>query len=807
MRIPRILTFGSGILLLLCLPRSTWASDGVAAFSHAEADILWVIIASALVLFMQAGFLMLETGMVRAKNTINVAFKNLFDFFIGVVAFFALGYGIMFGTSYMGWIGTDYFFLEGMKEPSKFAFFLFQATFLGTAATIASGAVAERMRFTAYIFISIFASVWIYPVFGHWAWGGGWLSEIGFIDFAGSTVVHSTGGWIALAAIIMLGPRQDKFDENGKPRKITGHNLPAAALGTFILMFGWLGFNGGSTLAYTDSIPLILVNTTVAAAGGALSAMVVSWIRFRAPAVEDGINGILGGLVAVTAGCHMLSPAMALFVGIIAGIIAALFVSLLESFFRLDDVVGAFTVHSVCGVWGTIALALVGNVSSFATSASGEPISRLQQLGIQFLGVGSNILWAFGLALIFFWIIKRITPLRVTAEEESNGLNFSEHNARTNWFELMRSMDSMARGEGDLSTKLEVEPATAEGAIAEVFNRIQERMYGLISQIHTSVDQMELAAADMNDVSVDINSTVEEQSAQLEEIHALMELISKAVQDVAAFTEKQNHLSTQVEAMIGRTVDSASILHDRIDQATDRAGSGRKLAAEGQTVVGELAQGMQGIEFGAGKVLNIVQTLQKISEQLSFLSINASIEAARSGHDGQGFAVVAGEINNLAEFTAARTKEAQTHISEMQQWVRAGSGGLVKTRGAFETISQEVANIDEELKQIRRISEEQNEQGKRIPELMSELDEMAGSIEVNVKSRSKEIGEIYESISELNESLTAMNKRTEKLSDTGTSLHDNALGLQKLTARFRLDRFTGTHTTLPGPSQALPGQA
>ncbi|MEQ8351206.1 MAG: ammonium transporter [Leptospiraceae bacterium] len=787
-------------VILLIIPSGLFASDGVAAFSHAEADILWVIIASALVLFMQAGFLMLETGMVRAKNTINVAFKNLFDFFIGVVAFFALGYGIMFGSSYLGWIGTDNFFLAQVKEPSKFAFFLFQATFLGTAATIASGAVAERMRFSAYILISLFASIWIYPVFGHWAWGGGWLSEMGFIDFAGSTVVHSTGGWIALAAIIMLGPRQDKFDESGKPRKITGHNLPAAALGTFILMFGWLGFNGGSTLAYTDAIPLILVNTTIAAAGGALSAMVVSWIRFRAPAVEDGINGVLGGLVAITAGCHMMSPAMALLVGGIAGIIASLFVILLENFFRLDDVVGAFTVHSVCGVWGTLALALVGNTSSFATT-NGEPISRLEQMGIQLIGVGSNTLWAFGLALIFFWTIKRFTPLRVTAKEESDGLNFSEHNARTNWFELMRSMDSMARGEGDLSTKLEVEPATAEGAIAEVFNRIQERMYGLIAQIHTSVDQMEMAASDMTEVSVDINSTVEEQSAQLEEINALMELISKAVKDVAEFTEKQNHLSTQVEAMIGRTVDSASRLHSRIDQATERAGNGRNLASEGQKVLGELSHGMQGIEQGAGQVMNIVKTLQKISEQLSFLSINASIEAARSGHDGMGFAVVAGEINNLAEFTAARTKEAQSHISEMQRWVTTGSAGIDRTRNSFRTIAEEVANIDEELKQIRSISEDQNEQGKRIPELMSELDTMAESIEENVKSRSKEIGEIYESISELNDSLTDMNRRTEKLQDTGSSLHENALGLQKLTARFRLDRF-GSH-----PTQALPGQA
>ena len=784
-------------IALLGFPSSLLASEGVAAFSHAEADILWVIIAAALVLFMQAGFLMLETGMVRAKNTINVAFKNLFDFFIGVIAFFALGYGIMFGSSYMGWIGTDAFLLEGVTEPATFAFFLFQATFLGTAATIASGAVAERMRFSAYILISLFASLWIYPVFGHWAWGGGWLSQAGFIDFAGSTVVHSTGGWIALAAIILLGARQDKFDENGKPRKITGHNLPAAALGTFILMFGWLGFNGGSTLAYTSEIPLILVNTTIAAAGGALSAMIVSWLRFGAPAVEDGINGVLGGLVAITAGCHMVSPSMALFVGVVAGVIAALFVIVLEHTFRLDDVVGAFTVHSVCGVWGTVALALVGNPESFA-KVDGTTLSRMEQILIQLTGVGVNAAWAFGLALLFFWTIKRITPLRVTEEEETNGLNFSEHNARTNWFQLMRSMDSMAKGEGDLTTQLEVEPATPEGAIAEVFNRIQQRMYALISRINSSVDQMEEASSDMSQVSVDINSTVEEQSAQLEEIHALMELIRKAVEDVVTFTEKQNQLSGQVESLIGRTVDSASRLHGRIDQATQRAGNGRKLATEGQQVLGNLANGIQGIEKGAGQVLNIVQTLQKISEKLSLLSINASIEAARSGEEGLGFAVVAGEINNLADFTAARTKEAQTHISEMQKWVKEGRSGIDRTGQSFHTIVEEVANIDEELKQIRKISEDQNEQGKRIPLLMSELDEMAESIESNLKSRSKEIGEIYESISELTDSLTEMNRRTERLHQTGADLHDTALGLQKLTARFRLDRT-------PGPALPSPG--
>jgi Amt family ammonium transporter len=781
------------------IPASLFATDeGIASFSHAEADVLWVLIAAALVLFMQAGFLMLETGLVRAKNTINVAFKNLFDFFIGVIVFFIAGYGIMFGATVEGWIGGDQFFLQGMNSPDQFAFFLFQATFLGTAATIASGAVAERMRFSIYMVISIFATAWIYPVFGHWTWGGGWLTEQGFIDFAGSTVVHATGGWIALAAIIMLGPRKDKFDEKGKPRRITGHNLPAAVLGTFILTFGWLGFNGGSTLAYTDEIPLILVNTVIAAAAGAVTSMVTSWFRYGAPAVEDGINGVLGGLVGITAGCHMVTPAMALLIGGVAGIIAVLFVSLMESTFKLDDVVGAFTVHSVCGVWGTLALAIVGNPDQFA-EINGQTLTHLEQILVQLIGIGSNFLWAFGLALLLFWIIKRFTPLRVTEEEELHGLNYSEHNTRTDWLDLMRSMEAVARGEGDLSVRLYAEPATQEGTIAEVFNRIQANLHRLIKRINESVDEMEGASREMNTISGDLNATVEEQSAQLEEINALMEMINKAVNGVVEFTGKQKGLSAQIDTLVSETGDSAKDLYSRIDQSVERAETGSKMAQNGQHALSTLSRGMEGIEQGAGQVLNIVQTLQKISEKLSLLSINASIEAARSGQEGLGFAVVAGEINNLAEFTATRTKEAQQHIAQMQSAVKDGSEGIEKTNRSFQAIVHEVTNINSELKEIRRISDEQNHRGQKIPVLMADLDRMARETESNVQSRATEIREIYESISELGESISSVTKRTEKLQITGERLHETAVGLQKLTVRFRLGR-DAEGQVLPAPA-------
>jgi len=388
-----------------------------------HANYLWTLVAAALVFFMQAGFAMVEAGFTRAKNSINIMMKNLMDFSIGSIAFWAIGFGIMFGATSSGWFGTTGFFLSDFTpdgDPWVLAFWMFQVVFAATAATIVSGAMAERTKFTGYIIYSIFVSGLIYPVFGSWAWGSlfngsGWLEGFGFIDFAGSTVVHSVGGWAALAGAIVLGPRLGKYTKDGKIKPIMGHNIPLAALGVFILWLGWFGFNPGSTTTADTSIAMIFVNTNLAAAAGACLAMIVSWMKFGKPEVGMSLNGALAGLVGITAGCANVSPSSAIIIGAVAGVIVVFSVMFFEKI-KVDDPVGAVSVHGVCGAWGTLA---AGIFNIGGTSAA--------IIGVQILGVAACFLWTFPAAFLMFKLIDKTIGLRVSPEEELEGLDYTEH--------------------------------------------------------------------------------------------------------------------------------------------------------------------------------------------------------------------------------------------------------------------------------------------------------------------------------------------------------------------------------------------
>jgi Amt family ammonium transporter len=388
-----------------------------------HADYVWTLVAAALVFFMQAGFAMVEAGFTRAKNAINIMMKNLMDFSIGSLAFWAIGFGIMFGVSNTGWFGTSGFFLSDFKadgNPWVLAFWMFQVVFAATAATIVSGAMAERTKFSGYLVYSVVVSALIYPVFGSWAWGSlfkgsGWLESLGFIDFAGSTVVHSVGGWAALAGAIVLGPRLGKYSNDGKIKPILGHNLPLAALGVFILWLGWFGFNPGSTTAANKDIAMIFVNTNLAAAAGSVLAMFVSWIKFGKPEIGMSLNGALAGLVAITSPCATVSPLSAVVIGAIAGVIVVLSVLFFDKI-KIDDPVGAISVHGVNGAWGTLAAGLfnMGGTS-------------LKIIGVQVLGIAACFLWVFPAAFIMFKLIEKTIGLRVSAEEEMEGLDLAEH--------------------------------------------------------------------------------------------------------------------------------------------------------------------------------------------------------------------------------------------------------------------------------------------------------------------------------------------------------------------------------------------
>ena len=452
-------------------------------------DTLWVIDCAILVFIMQAGFMCMETGLSRHKNSINVALKNAADFGVSVVIFWIFGFGIMFGTSFNGFFGTDLFFFKTDKAEYM-TYFVFQAMFVATAATIISGAVAERMKFNGYLIMTILATGIIYPIVGHWAWSSsylskydtvdqllaitgtvkttGWLSDLGFVDFAGSTIVHSVGGWIALAAVIILGPRIGKYSDANKG-KFTGSSFPLAVLGTLILWFGWFGFNGGSNGAMDETVPLILINTFLAAAFGLLTGLGISYLRFKKPEPFYIILGPLAGLVAITAGCNSMTSVTSIFVGIVGAVIAIIVNEVLNKY-EIDDVVGAVPVHLAAGVWGTLAVGLFSDLTILDTG-----LDRFAQIKIQLIGIIVIGLFSFISSYIILSLFNKVYPLRVSPMQEELGLNIAEHNAVSIEHDLISILDKQSES-GDLKVRGPQDPFTAGGVIGLYYNKLMSKL-------------------------------------------------------------------------------------------------------------------------------------------------------------------------------------------------------------------------------------------------------------------------------------------------------------------------------------------
>ena len=418
-------------LLMLVLPFShLTAADTNMADIIRGIDTFWVLIAAFLVFFMQAGFGMVEAGFIRAKNTTNILTKNFLDFCMASLGYFLFGYALMFGTG-NGFMGLSGWFMVGAESGADvplFAFWLFQAAFTGAAATIVAGGMAERMKFKSYLIYSFLISAFVYPIVGHWVWGGGWLAGMGFNDFAGSGVVHTTGGVAALIGTIMLKPRTGKYRADGTAKMIAGHNIPLASLGVFILWFGWFGFNPGSTLSVGngDLIARVAINTNLAAATGGILAMITIWKQSGKPDLSMALNGALAGLVAVTAPCAFIDPWAAIVIGAVGGVLVVLAAIGLDKL-QIDDPVGAFPVHGVNGIWGTLSIGIFGK------AALGLPHDGLvygggfSQFGIQLLGIAAIILFVVLTMGAIFKVIDLTIGLRVTKEEENLGLDIGEH--------------------------------------------------------------------------------------------------------------------------------------------------------------------------------------------------------------------------------------------------------------------------------------------------------------------------------------------------------------------------------------------
>lgn len=420
MRLVSVVT--GACLFLLSFSVTAQAPSGAETenVTFVELNYLWVGLCAALVLLMQCGFLLLEGGLVRSKNAINVILKNFTDIGLGSLGFWAFGFGLMYGVNETGWFGLSYFL--PMQDDTGFTLnLLYQMMFAATAATIVSGAVAERFSFLPYIISAFFITTLIYPLFGAWAWGGsgdqlGWLAELGFHDAAGGTVVHSIGGWCALGALLVIGPRFGRYSRKGDVHYIAGHSLPYVAIGGFILWFGWFGFNGGAVADDFSNLGKILLNTQLGAVGGICGA--IFWLAMTKQGfyMTRIINGALGGLVAVTAGCDVLQPQYALLTGIIAGIVVVTTVNMLDRV-RIDDVVGAVAVHGFCGAWGTLALALFFQGDMF----------NVERIVVQLIGIVAAFIWGVSMSYALFWLMNKAMVLRVSSKYEQRGLDISEH--------------------------------------------------------------------------------------------------------------------------------------------------------------------------------------------------------------------------------------------------------------------------------------------------------------------------------------------------------------------------------------------
>ncbi|MDR1903398.1 MAG: ammonium transporter [Treponema sp.] len=439
------------------------------------ADLVWIIVGSSLVFIMQAGFAMVESGLTRSKNSINVAIKNLTDFGISTLCYWMVGFGLMFGASLAGLIGSGYFFFnpQGLWPAS---FLLFQAMFCSTSATIVSGAVAERMRFGAYIISTIILSAIIYPVSGHWIWGGGfegqasgWLGKLGFVDFAGSTAVHSIGGWISLVLLILIGPRTGRFREDGAVAVINGSSIPLAVLGVFLLWFGWIGFNGASTLAASDDVPGIIVRTMLGGSAGMIFSMAAGWPLYKKPDISLMLNGSLAGLVAITANCHVINETESVIIGGIGGLVTIGSSRLLLKL-RIDDAVDAIPVHLAAGIWGTLAVGIFGDLELLGTG-----LGRMQQIGVQALGILSCGALCAAVGIPALLLINLFVPLRINLQQEADGLNKSEHGVSTEINDLFTVMDSQAKT-GDIRARAPVEPFTEAGQIAVLYNSVLDKL-------------------------------------------------------------------------------------------------------------------------------------------------------------------------------------------------------------------------------------------------------------------------------------------------------------------------------------------
>ena len=704
---------------------------------QSDVDHVWTMTAAALVLFMQGGFLLLEAGQVRAKNAVNVAQKNLVDFVLSAVCFGLVGFAFMFGSSIEGWIGWDNeLAIFGGADPWTLTFFVFQLVFCGTAATVVSGAVAERMAMSGYITITILIAAVIYPVSGHWAWGGllngseePWLAAMGFMDFAGSTVVHSVGAWVGLAAIMIIGPRAGKFDDDGKPVVLHGHSPVLSTMGTLILLVGWIGFNGGSTTSGSEVFASIIANTLVAGCVGGFTGYCFGRVHHGYNKPEFVINGLLAGLVAITAGCDVLTTQMAAAVGVLGAAGAYIFREALERIAKLDDPLGAVAVHGMAGVIGTLLIAWLAPVDTLLAGSRGA------QFYVQLTGVASIFAWSFSVAYIVLRVLHKILPssdgpgrgLRVSEHDEQIGLNVSEHNAPLGVYGLTKALATLVNEPDAEIQKLTIDPGdeTAEAALLlnELLDNIQKQREAELDN-STSADEVQRYNALLLEtmsayakgnfervLSLDETpGNLSDITCSLNEMAGSVQLALSAVEtalDGFANGDLSMRISGNYDGVIARmqgavnaSLNDVETIMTHIEAVVVAAGQGdfsQQVPADGH-------QGyMQVLSGGVNQIGNVARTgLDDISRTMSALT--AGDLSARLSDDQPGaFASIGVDIAEMAQ----TTESVIERIARSARNVQSTATSLTDTSAGLADASAEnrilIEGLNAELNTLRQL--------------------------------------------------------------------------------------------------------